>query len=176
MKSSTAMFSPFQTLISFVRTTRRLRVALKAFGRVRAGRSLVVGPAFRLARGRTLTIGDRVSIGRAFECMTDAVIGDDVMISANVAFIGNDHAFDSRAETIQTQGPLPPSKIVLAGDNLLGYGTVVLGNVTIGRGAIVGAGSLVTRDLPPGMVCVGRPARPVRSRYALAESGERCPV
>jgi acetyltransferase-like isoleucine patch superfamily enzyme len=52
------------------------------------------------------------------------------------------------------------------GNNLLGYGVLVLGNVTIGRGAIVGAGSLVIADLPEDMICVGRPARPVKSRYA----------
>ena len=97
--------------------------------------------------------------------MTNAVIGDDVMISASVAFIGNDHAFDNPHETIQSQGHLPQATVRLRGNNLIGYGTIILGNVTIGRGTIVGAGSLVTKDLPPGVVCVGRPARPVKSRY-----------
>jgi acetyltransferase-like isoleucine patch superfamily enzyme len=104
--------------------------------------------------------------------MTNAVIGDDVMISAAVAFVGNDHAFDDPHETIHSQGSLPRSTVRLQGNNLIGYGTIVLGNVTIGRGTIVGAGSLVTNDLPPAVVCVGRPARPVRSRYGDASPAD----
>jgi len=97
--------------------------------------------------------------------MTNAVIGDDVMISSRVAFVGNDHSFDDPTMNIQSQGLLPPTTVRLMGNNLLGYGVLVLGNVTIGRGAIVGAGSLVTTDLPADMICVGRPARPLKSRY-----------
>jgi chloramphenicol O-acetyltransferase type B len=172
-----ALFSPSwwqRRVVTVVRGSRRARVFLKAPGRVHAGRSFVVGPSFDLARGRTLTAGDRVSIGRGFDCLTDAVIGDDVMISASVAFVGNDHGFDDPNKTIHTQGSLPHSTVRLEGDNLIGYGTIVVGTVTVGRGAIVGAGSLVTRDLPPETVCVGRPARPVKSRYDRRE-GRRHP-
>lgn len=95
---------------------------------------------------------------------TNLVVGDDVMISSGVAFVGNDHDFSDPAKNIQQQGPLPKSSVVLEGDNLIGFGTLVVGNVTIGRGSIVGAGSLVTRDLPPDTVSVGRPAKPIRMR------------
>lgn len=161
-----------RTLIKAVRANRRMRAFLRAPGRIHAGANLVVGPSFRLARGRTLTVGDRVSIGPRFDCMADTIIGDDVMISGSVAFIGNDHAYDDPDKTIQSQGPLPHTTVRLQGDNLIGYGSIILGNVTIGRGAIVGAGSLVISDLPAGMVCVGRPAKPLKSRYVhrLAES------
>jgi acetyltransferase-like isoleucine patch superfamily enzyme len=97
--------------------------------------------------------------------MTNAVLGDDIMISGSVALVGNDHAFDDPARTVQTQGRLLYSTVRLEGDNLIGYGTIIVGNVTVGRGAIVGAGSLVTTDLPAATVCIGRPARPIRSRY-----------
>jgi acetyltransferase-like isoleucine patch superfamily enzyme len=109
-------------------------------------------------------VGERVNIGSDFVTHDDLLIGDDVMISAHVAFIGNDHAFNDPEKTIQEQELLPRSRVVLEGDNLIGYGSIVLGNVTIGRGVIVGAGSLVTSDLPPNTVCVGRPAKPTRSR------------
>lgn len=159
-------------LIGPVRIARKIGACLRSPGRIRIGRNAVLGPAVRVARGRMLQAGDRVSIGRSFECMTNAVIGDDVMISANVAFVGNDHAFDDPSETIQTQGLLPVSTVRVEGDNLIGFGSIIVGNVTISRGVIVGAGSLVTSDLPPDTICVGRPARPIRSRYEKSSTRE----
>jgi len=147
-----------------VRTWRRLVLRIKAGGRLRYGRDFVVGPRASVARGAVLVVGERVNIGSDFVTHDDLLIGDDVMISAHVAFIGNDHAFNDPEKTIQEQELLPRSRVVLEGDNLIGYGSIVLGNVTIGRGVIVGAGSLVTSDLPPNTVCVGRPAKPTRSR------------
>ncbi len=88
------------------------------------------------------------------------------MISSNVAFIGKDHDFSEPDFGLHQQAVLPPARIVLEGDNLIGYGTIILGDVTVGRGAIVGAGSLVTGDLPSDTVCVGRPAKPLRARRA----------
>lgn len=86
------------------------------------------------------------------------------MISSSVAFIGRDHDFSNPEQGLHDQHVLPPAEIRLEGDNLIGYGSIVIGNVTIGRGVIVGAGSLVTRDLPRDTICVGRPAKPIRYR------------
>ncbi|MCA2213269.1 acyltransferase [Jidongwangia harbinensis] len=148
-----------------VRFARRLRARCGFGNSISYGSDFVVGPSFRLARGRTVKIGDKVSIGRNFDCMTNAVIGDNIMISSSVAFIGNDHSFNDPTKEIQSQGPLPIPTVRLDGNNLIGYGSIILGDVTIGRGAIIGAGSLVTNDMPEDMICVGRPARPVKSRY-----------
>lgn len=147
------------------RASRRLRARIHAWGRLHVGRDFVIGPGFRLGRGMTVVAGDRVSIGPNFHCGANAVFGDDIMVSGSVAFIGNDHAFDDPEQTIQSQGLLPYSTVYVEGDNLIGFGTIVVGNVRIGRRTIVGAGSLVTTDLPPETICVGRPARPIRSRF-----------
>lgn len=152
-------------IIQTIRWKRVLSAYLMSPGRMHTGSRFIVGPSLRVARGRYLTAGDRVSIGRSFDCMANVIIGDDVMISSSVALIGNDHAFDDPNYTIQSQGLLPPSTIQIRGDNLIGYGVIILGNVTIGRGAIVGAGSLVCSDLPDGMICAGRPAKPIRPRF-----------
>jgi acetyltransferase-like isoleucine patch superfamily enzyme len=86
------------------------------------------------------------------------------MISSHVAIVGNDHPFDASDRTIQEFPSSPPATVVLEGDNLIGYGTIILGPVTIGRGTVVGAGSLVTHDLPRDVVAYGRPAVAKRSR------------
>lgn len=148
-----------------VRLLRKWLFRLKgSFGTLRYGRNFIVGPGARLERGVSLLIGDRVNIGAAVTVQTNVTIGDDVMISSGVSFIGDDHDFGDPSLSIQDGADLPKSIITLEGDNLIGYGTIVLGPVTVGRGSIVGAGSLVTRDLPPDMICVGRPAVPIRPR------------
>lgn len=158
------MARPVQLLRQGVRRMRFLRFLLHAPGRIRVGRAFVIGPRATIAPNVTFRAGDRVNIAAEFVTHVNLSIGDDVMISSRVAFVGNDHSFADPARTIQEQERLPPSHVVLGGDNLIGYGTVVVGNVTIGRGTIVGAGSVVTRDLPEDSICVGVPAAPVRKR------------
>jgi len=59
-------------------------------------------------------------------------------------------------------------KAVIESDVWLGYAVIVLTGVTIGRGAIVAAGSVVTKDIPPYTIAVGVPARVVGQRFADA--------
>jgi len=147
-----------------VRAARRLSLELRAPGRVHLGQNAVVGPGARVARGAVLRTGSNVSIGANFVCEVELTVGNDVMISSNVSFIGNDHSFDEAGRTITQQGPHPRARATVKGDNLIGFGTIVLGSLTIGHGAIVGAGSLVTASLPDEMIAFGRPARAVRPR------------
>lgn len=148
------------------RSLRVLSLRVRTGGRLDVGRNVWFGRGAMLAAPDIIRIGSNVAIGRNFHLETNLVIGDDVLISSSVAVVGNDHLFDSPATTVFWQGRSDPSCVVLEGDNLIGFGTRIVGNVTIGRGAIVGAGSVVTRDLPGGYVCVGTPARPLRPRYS----------
>jgi phosphonate metabolism protein (transferase hexapeptide repeat family) len=60
-------------------------------------------------------------------------------------------------------------------DTWIGHGAIVMPNVTIGNGSVIGAGAVVTRDVPPYSVAVGSPARVIRSRFepGIAEAMER---
>jgi chloramphenicol O-acetyltransferase type B len=156
-----------------VRTLRVAKLRLSASpAEVRIGRDVAIGPHAFVASPNRFVVGDRVRIGRNFHCETDLEVGQDVLISSNVAFIGRDHKSDDPDQTVFTQGREVPQSIVIEGDSLIGFGTIILGAVTIGRGAIVGAGSLVTRDVPAGMVVVGRPARPIKPRHSVEPSTE----
>lgn len=92
-------------------------------------------------------------------------VGKDSLISSNVCFVGDDHRFDDPNTTVFWNGRKPTPTIILEGDNMIGNGCTIIGPVTIGKGCIVGAGSLVTRDLPPYTICIGRPAKVLRPRY-----------
>lgn len=152
------------TARTVVRTVRRTTARLRNPGRLELGPRTVVGSGLRIARGARLVTGANTGLGTNLTVMADVRIGDDCLISASVAFIGNDHPFDEPDTLIREHSSNPFASIVLEGDNLVGYGVIILGSVRIGRGAVIGAGSLVTSDLPPMSVCVGHPARPLRRR------------
>lgn len=148
------------------RHSRRFAALMTSPGRITAQSNVVFGTHIRVGRGRTLRVAERTFIGSNFHCMSNAHIGPDVMISTQVAFIGDDHPFDDPTRTLMEIPPNPPGYVHIEGDTLIGYGTIVIGSSNIGRGAIVAAGSLVTGDLEADTVYAGRPARPLRSRYA----------
>jgi maltose O-acetyltransferase len=86
-------------------------------------------------------------------------IGDDVLIGPNVQLLTADHPLDPTARHAGWESGRP---ITIADGAWLGGGVIVLPGVTIGTNTVVGAGAVVTRDLPPGVVAVGNPARVVR--------------
>jgi acetyltransferase-like isoleucine patch superfamily enzyme len=152
---------------SLIRLKRKIIIKLKLRKKISWGRGINFGKDLELRPPQFMEIGDHVSIGPWFLTEVNTKIGSDVLISSKVSFIGNDHAFDNPDKTIFFSGRLPSSIVILEGDNLIGYGTIVVGNVTIGKGCIVGAGSVVTKDLPSYYVCAGVPARPIKKRYSV---------
>lgn len=145
--------------------SRELRARALCPGDFEVGSDTSLGPGARILSPNFFIVGDRVKVGADFHCEGNAIIGSDILISSSVSLIGNDHAFDDPGSTVFRQGRLPATTITLEGDNLIGFGTIIIGPVTIGFGAIVGAGSLVTKDVPHGVVVVGRPASVIRERY-----------
>lgn len=93
-------------------------------------------------------------------------IGCSVQIAPNCAFYPYDHGFAPDRpiieQPLQTKGG-----ITVEDDAWLGFGVVVLDGVRIGKGSVIGAGSVVTRNIPDGAVAAGVPARVVRMRAAL---------
>jgi maltose O-acetyltransferase len=87
-------------------------------------------------------------------------IGDDVQIGPNVQLLTPTHPLEPGARRDKWEAAQP----ITIGDNVwLGGGVIVLPGVTIGADAVVGAGAVVTKDLAPGSVAVGNPARVIRT-------------
>ena len=128
-----------------------------------------IGPAQDLEGREVVTIGDRCLIGRGSGIVGHEriVIGDDVFTGHNVYVTDANHGYEDPLVPVGRQfGEARPVSI---GDgSWLGHGTVVLPGATIGRHVVVGAGSVVTGDLPDFSVAVGNPARVIR-RYATGE-------
>lgn len=122
-----------------------------------------------------LALGDksarpRIAIGSGVYCnrftMFDATerieVGDDTMIGPGCYITDHDHGFAPN-QRVRDQ-PLVSLPTRIGKDCWLGAHVTVLKGVTIGDGAIIAAGAVVTKDVPPGSVAAGVPARVIRSR------------
>ena len=117
------------------------------------------------AYGGSISVGERVFIG-PFVVMYGhggIEIGDDCLLSMHVRILSSDHAVPD-LQTRMRSRPDVLKQTRIGCDVWLGAGSTVLGGVTIGDGCVIGAGSVVKRDLPPGSVVVGVPARIIRTR------------
>jgi len=90
-------------------------------------------------------------------------IGNHSLVGPFVLMRAADHAYADRAVRINRQGH-HAGRIILEEDCWIGGHVAITRDVTIGKGSIIGAGSVVTTDIPPFSVAVGNPARVVKSR------------
>ena len=112
-----------------------------------------------------MRIGDETWIGQQcfFHSAGGLTIGARVGIGIGVKIITSQHQEAGR-ETPVLFSPVGFAPVVIEDDSDLGVGSVILPGVTVGRGAVVGAGAVVTRDVPAYSVAAGVPARVLRSR------------
>ena len=128
--------------------------------------------------GGDLIIGSRTTINP--RCQLNAYvapirIGSGVQIAPNCALYSYDHGF-APGKTIREQPLRTKGQITIDDDAWLGVGVIVLSGVHIGKGAAVGAASVVTHDIPDGAIAVGRPARVIRMRSELAPGKKGTPA
>jgi acetyltransferase-like isoleucine patch superfamily enzyme len=153
------------------------------------GRNVEIDPRAFIARGGRVTVGDGsviragamllpssgfISIGNKTSINHSTVIngqggvtiGNCVMVAAFVAMFAANHNFDDPALPILEQGTTTKGGIRIEDDVWIGTHAVILDGVVIGRGSVIGAGAVVTKNVPPYSVMMGVPAKRVRSRLS----------
>jgi len=119
---------------------------------------------------KLINIGDNVGIGPGCIFQCDTVIGNKVAIAANVSFLNSDeHNFDIIGKRILDSGHGYKHKIIVEDDIWIGNGVIILSPARIGRGSIVGAGAVVTKDVVPYSIVAGCPAKLVKWRFTKDE-------
>lgn len=171
----------------------RLRAALLRTRGARVGGKLRIGARVRIDRpwcvrigtradiehdvflkcvddAASLTLGDFVFIGTASEIDTahSVTVGAHTLIAPGVFITDHTHNF-ARGIRLAAQGSRS-APVVIGEDVWLGARSVVLPGVTIGDGAIVGAGAVVTKDVPPNAIVGGVPARIIGERRNIQGS------
>jgi acetyltransferase-like isoleucine patch superfamily enzyme len=176
-----SLSASFEKLFARVHASRRhvdigggVRIHPLASVKVVHGGSIAVGTASRLHRGVILaTYGGAIEIGANSTVNPYCVlyghgglrIGNFVRIATHCVFVPANHGFERLDVPIAKQ-PVSARGIVIQDDVWIGANCVILDGVTIGTGAVVGAGAVVTRSIEPFSICVGNPARVIRSRRA----------
>lgn len=127
---------------------------------------------------RGLCVGARVGIG--YNAVVSAAdggavrIGDNTMIGPNVVLVAADHRFDDPTKPMRFQGHIGRD-IEIGDDVWIAANCVVVGGVSIGRGSVVGAGAVVTRNIPPMEVWGGVPARFLARRAPAVACADAMP-
>ncbi len=125
------------------------------------GEGAYVKPPLAVDYGENVHVGARTFVNSNLTALDVAriTIGEDCQIGPNVQLLTPTHPVDPQPRRDKLEAALP----IVLGDNVwLGGGVIVCPGVTIGDNTVVGAGSVVVRDLPANVVAVGNPARVVR--------------
>lgn len=127
------------------------------------------------------TIGDNVKIGAFVEIQKNASVGnnckisshtfvcegvtieDDVFVGHNVAFINDIYPRATASGQLQTEADWVVEKTLVKRGASIGSGATILAKITIGENAIIGAGSVVTKSVPPNTIVAGNPAKIIRT-------------
>ena len=134
----------------------RTRLLSELLGAV--GDGVVIKPPLRCDYGRYISIGDGtfVNYGAIMLDVAPITIGAACQIATGVQLLTATHPIDPSARRVGWESGAP---ITLEDNVWLGGGVIVCPGVTVGADTVVGAGAVVTRDLPPGVVALGNPAR-----------------
>jgi acetyltransferase-like isoleucine patch superfamily enzyme/uncharacterized membrane protein YbhN (UPF0104 family) len=143
------------------------RAAVQLSDRIRFGRKTTIHPYTRIILGGgSVTMGSFCNL-QSFSTIaagdSTVLIGNDVRIGPNCNLLGEDHEYRDRNTPVHRQGRIVKG-LEIGDDVWVGANCIILPGVRIGRGAIIGAGSVVTKSLSPFTVAVGNPARSVRER------------
>lgn len=123
--------------------------------------------------GEGLRVGDHSNIGAYayIGCSGYIEVGNNVMMGPRVTLLAENHLI-GRVDVPMIRQGVERKILSIADDCWLGAGCIVMAGVQIGRGAVVAAGAVVTRDVPPYSVVAGVPARVIRSRQPAAVTTE----
>ncbi|MEI7766684.1 MAG: DapH/DapD/GlmU-related protein [Phycisphaerae bacterium] len=146
---------------------------------VKLGKRVHLGPGTVLWAPRELVVEDDVYIGKGCTIEVNGCIGRYTMIANRVGLVGRrDHDMHSLGKPMRyapwigdADSPYRTEPGIIVGpDCWIGYGAIIVSGVTLGRGVVVAAGAVVTKDVPAYSIVAGVPAKVVGMRFTPEES------
>lgn len=135
--------------------------------RVSIGKFAIIRPAnaYGGEMGEGLQVGNNSNIGPYcyIGCSGLIRIGNNVMMSPRVSIYAENHVFEDPALPMKDQG-VNRQFVVIEDDCWIAANSIILAGVTIGKGSVIAAGSVVTKDIPPYSIAAGVPAQIIKQR------------
>ena len=111
-----------------------------------------------------LTVGDHSGVGIRCEIYGPVTIGNNVMMGPEVVVYTHNHECSRTDIPMMEQGNAPEQAVTVGNDCWIGRRVMIMPGVSIGDGSVIGAGAVVTKDIPPYSVAAGVPAKVIKSR------------
>lgn len=115
--------------------------------------------------GKGLIMGNNSSIGPYgyIGCSGKIVIGNNVMFGPKCSLFAENHVFSNKDMVIKEQG-VKQSGIIVEDDCWIGSNVIILDGVTIGKGSVIGAGAIISKNIPPNSIVIDRKDKFIRKR------------
>lgn len=128
------------------------------------GKNITIERMANFGTGVGIRIGDNSGLGVSCEVRGPLEIGENVMMGPEVMILTSIHNTSRTDIPMCQQGHLPKQKVTIGNDVWIGARVIILPGVKVGNGVIIGAGAVVTKDVPDYAVVGGVPARIIRLR------------
>nr|WP_216647342.1 acyltransferase [Chitinophaga sp. SYP-B3965] len=125
---------------------------------LRAGKHIKIGKNVHFGSGKNVEIGDYTGLNTNCWIGNDTIIGSDVMFGPDVSILSGGHNFERIDIPMREQGATPRRPVVIGDDVWIGTRVIILPGVHVGSHSIIGAGSVVTKDVPEYAIVAGNPA------------------
>ncbi len=128
------------------------------------GKNINIERKADFGKGDGISIGDNSGLGVNCEVRGPLEIGANVMMGPDVRIMTSKHDTSRTDIPMNQQGHLPKQKVIIGDDVWIGARVIILPGLTIGSGSIIGAGAVVTKDVPEYAVVAGVPAKVIKYR------------
>lgn len=137
----------------------------------KCGREIHINHGVHFGSGSTVSLGDHCGLGIGARLIGDITIGNYVGSAHGITITSSNRAFDELGTPMMFQAKRPDQPVVIEDDVLIFANAIILPGVRVRTGSVIGAGAVVSREVPPNCVVAGNPARVVRWRK-MPEPGE----
>lgn len=154
---------PISTL-PFGKISKKIRFFLVKRIFKKCGKNVNVERKAYFQNGFDIEIGDNSGIGVNAQIPNNLIVGSNVLMGPDVMIFPSSHKFEKKGQLIKEQGYEDPKQVLIEDDVWIGARVIILGGVRIQKGAVIGAGSVVTKDVKPYTVVAGAPAKIIKER------------
>lgn len=146
---------------------RKIFIKIRILNLKKVGKNFNFDPFSKIILPDMFKAGDNVFIGPESYISADVEFMDNVMVGPRLTIIGGDHKYGVKGQynRFLKNEDNKSDKIVIGKDSWIGVNVTILKGVAIGHGAIIGAGSLVTKNIAPYTISYGNPCRSIKDVF-----------